>query len=45
MDTELMGEMVNRNGQVILNLVEEESRIKNWEVEDPVTWRPEIVSW
>ena len=36
----LVEETVNRNGQLILNFVEEEGlRIKNWELEDPVTWR------
>ena len=36
----LIEEIVNRNGQLILDFVEEGGlRIKNWELEDPVTWR------
>ena len=36
----LMEEVVNRNGQMILEFVEDmELRIKSWELEDLVTWR------
>ena len=36
----LMEETVNRNGQLILDFVGDTGmRIKNWELENPVTWR------
>ena len=41
----LMEETVNQNGQLTLDFAADmEMRIKNWELENPVTWRDRAVS-